>query len=197
MHDANGNGAILETVPSAPAGSEPPDWRPLVEDAALRALLPSPAQIEAALRAPTEYDRGVFVRRIGVHARPEDALIPAYNPTLFAAANQSYPAGGAWNASGGAVWSTFQAEEAAYSNGLAQRYFSPERNGNDDLLFATNLALSPHLRIVSAGSGGKVGAANAGSERRLLRYAPSTPHPPFTPPPSSSSLSPPPLLRPP
>jgi hypothetical protein len=34
-----------------------------------------------------------------------------------------------------------------YGSGLAQCYFSPERIADSDLIFATNLALSPHLRV--------------------------------------------------
>jgi hypothetical protein len=158
MADARGGAAMLETAPSpnttAGAGSgggggaSPPDWRPLVEDAARRALLPSPEQIAAALAAPVEYDRGVFVRRIGVHARPESALIPAFNPALFAAGGVAYPGSASW-APGGSVFANYTDEEAAYSAGLNQCYFSPERAADDDLLFATNLAVSPHLRIAA------------------------------------------------
>ncbi len=150
MADASGAAAMLETAPSpnATAGAEPPDWRPLVEDAARRAALPSPAQIAAALAAPVDYDRGVFARRMGVHARPEQKLIPAYNPPLFALAKEQYPPPAAW-APGGAVFANYTDEAAAYSRGLNQCYFSPERLADDDLLFATNLALSPHLRVAA------------------------------------------------
>jgi len=151
MADARGGAAMLETAPSpntAAARATPPDWRPLVEDAARRALLPSPEQIAAALAAPVEYDRGVFVRRIGVHFSPERDLIPAFNPALFAAGGVPCPANASW-APGGAVFANFTDEEAAYSAGLHQCYFSPERAADDDLLFATNLALSPALRIAA------------------------------------------------
>ena len=151
MADAGGGAAMLETAPSpntTAGASAPPDWRPLVEDAARRALLPSPAQIAAALAAPVEYDRGVFVRRIGVHARPESALIPAFNPALFAAGGVAFPGNASW-APGGRVFANYTDEDSAYSAGLHQCYFSPERIADDDLLFATNLALSPHLRIAA------------------------------------------------
>ena len=148
MADASGGAAMLETAPSpnATAGAEPPDWRPLVEDAARRAALPSPAQIAAALAAPVDYDRGVFARRIGVHAKPEDKLIPAFNPPLFALAKEAYPPPPAW-APGGAVFENYTDESAAYSRGLNQCYFSPERLADDDLL-AVNTADCPD-RVVA------------------------------------------------
>ena len=151
MSDASGAAAILETATSPPAGGNDalPDWRGLVEDAALRALLPSPAQITALLAAPLEYSRGVFVRRIGVHQRPEAALVQAYNGALFQHAGRAMPPPDAWTSPTGAVWPSFGAEESNFSAGLGQHYFSPERNGDDDLIFATNLALSPPLRIAA------------------------------------------------
>lgn len=161
MSDASGAAAVLEAAPSPPAagGGEGtdadsdsdalPDWRGVVEDATLRALLPSPAQIAALLQAPLEYSRGVFVRRVGVHQRPEAALTEAYNGALFEHAGLALPPPAAWTSPTGAVWPSFNAEEANFSAGLGQRYFSPERNEDDDLIFATNLALSPPLRIAA------------------------------------------------
>ncbi len=153
MNDAAGAGLVLETLPSPPGGAANttwPDFRHLVGDAALRALLPSPEALRQLL-APAEVDfaGGVWARSGRAPLRPEDALIPALNPALLAHGRT------AWNASawapvpGDFVWRNFRAEEAAFSGGLSQSYFSPERAARGDIVVATNLALAPPLRIAA------------------------------------------------
>ena len=155
MNDAGGNGAMLETAPTPPlASSDLPDFRPLVEDATLRALLPSPAEIAALLPAPLEYSRGVFVRRVGVHQRPEEQLIAAYNPQLFQHASRPYPPAAAWTSALGAVWPSFEAEEANFSASLGQHYFSPERNTDDDL--GTYANRSPPIRLLTSPTSNRI-----------------------------------------
>jgi hypothetical protein len=153
MNDAAGGGLVLETLPSPPGGAANaswPDFRHLVGDAALRALLPSPQALRQLLApAAVDYAGGVWARSGRAPLRPEAALIPALNPALFAHGRQPYNASAWAPAPGAFVWREFGAEEAAFAGGLSQSYFSPERATRADLVLATNLALAPPLRIAA------------------------------------------------
>ena len=91
---------------------------------------------------------------IGVHQRPEEQLIAAYNPQLFQHASRPYPPAAAWTSALGAVWPSFEAEEANFSASLGQHYFSPERNTDDDL--GTYANRSPPICLLTSPTSNRI-----------------------------------------
>jgi hypothetical protein len=153
MSDAGGDGRILETLPAelcAAAGGVDggawPDFRSLVDDAALQALIPSGAAVQGMVGA-VDYAAGVWVRNTTAKLAPERELIPALNSALWQHAGLPPPNASAWSPTG-FVWANWTQETVDFS-ALKQAWFSPERVQRNDIVLATNFAVVPAVRVAA------------------------------------------------
>ena len=106
-------------------------------------------RVSFLLGATVDYRRGAFIRSTGSRA-PLHTVVTDFNPALFALFNVS-TANSTWGP-GGFIWPEYHAEKRDFSS-IAFKYFSPDRledvSSDARVIVATNLALTPQLRIAS------------------------------------------------
>lgn len=139
MTDASGNGAILETTKWT-AAAAPPDTTQLIEDAKLKAALPTASYL--AQHSVPDFRNGVYVRNM-TYEFPQEFL--SFNKGLFDVAGLSQPDASAWGPEG-FVFPKWQQEDADWGK-IGSKYFSPQREQKQGLVVVSNFAVIPQVRI--------------------------------------------------